>query len=242
MSDLFREVDEEIRQEQIITFLKRHGRTIVAVVVTAIVGLAGYNYWQAQVRGEREAESERFEAAAGLMADGEVAEATQGFSEIEDDTGRQGYGMLAGFRKADALAQSGDLDGAVAAYDTIATDSNVEGFYRDLARISAANLMVDTAAPEEIDERMLPLSGEDSNHRLSALELRAAAHFRAGNIETAQGLFKQISEEAPVTSGARLRAAQMLEILGPLDAAAAIDDSSAVSGGAPVGESDTAPE
>lgn len=238
MSDLFREVDEEVRQEQIITFLKRYGRTIIAVVVVAIAALAAYNYWQSQVQGEREAESEQFEAAVGLMADGEVAAAADQFAEIEDETGRQGYGMLAGFRKADALAQSGDINGAVAAYDAIADDSGVEGFYRDLARISAANLVVDTASPEEIDERLLTLSGEDSNHRFSALELRATAHFRARNIEEARALFQQVSEEAPATSGARLRAAQMLDILRPLVEVESVEDSIAPLGG----EAETAPE
>lgn len=242
MSDLFREVDEEVRQEQIITFLKRYGRTIIVVVVAAIAALAGYNIWQSQVRGEREAESEQFEAAVGLMEDGETAAAASGFAAIEDETGRQGYGMLAGFRKADALAQSDDIGGAVAAYDAIAADSNVETFYRDLARISAANLVVDTATPEEIDERLLPLSSEDSNHRFSALELRATAHFRARNIDSARALFKQVSEEAPPTSGASLRATQMLDILQPLEEAASIDATAGSEPSVPGVEAETAPE
>lgn len=238
MSDLFREVDEEVRQEQIITFLKRFGRAIIAVVVAAIAALAGYNYWQSQLQGEREAESEQFEAAVGLMADGEVAAAADQFAALEDETGRQGYGMLAGFRRADALAQSGDINGAVAAYDAIAADSGVEGFYRDLSRISAANLLVDTASPEEIDERLISLSGEDSNHRFSALELRATAHFRARDIDTARALFEQVSEEAPVTSGARLRAAQMLEVLRPLVEASSVEEPGVPLGGG----AETAPE
>ena len=216
MSDLFREVDEEVRQEQIITFLKRYGRTIIAIVVLSITALGGYNYWQSQVQDKREAESERFVAAVGLMADGELTAAADRFAAIEYDTGRQGYGMLAGFRKADALAQSGDIAGGVAEYDAIAADSGIEEFYRDLARIWAANLLVNMASPEEIDERLLRLSGEDSNHRFSALELRATAHFRARNIEKSRVLFELVSEGAPMSSGARLRATQMLGILRPL--------------------------
>lgn len=213
MSDLFREVEEEFRQEQIIQFVKRYGVHLVAVVVAAILALAGYNYWQNQQNAERGALSERFEAAVSMLSDGKPIEAAGEFEALAADAGPSGYGLLAGLRRAEALAQAGDVAGAVAAYDAIA-ESSVERFFRDVARIFAANLLVDSASLAEIEDRLASVRGEGNSLRYPALELIATSQYRAGRLREAAELFGQIGEEAPVNSGVRLRALQMLAIIG----------------------------
>lgn len=213
MSDLFREVDEEIRQEQITRFVKRYGVHLIVAVVAAILLLAGYNYWGDQQNAEREDLSDRFEAAVSLLSDGNVVEAADSFEALAADAGTSGYGLLAGLRKADALAQSGDITGAVAAYDAVAQSSDTERFFRDLAAVFAANLLIDTAGVGEIQDRLEGLTGEDNLLRYSALELIATSLYRAGEYREAENLFVQIGDEANETSGVRLRAVQMLVII-----------------------------
>ncbi len=213
MSDLFREVNEEVRQEQIIQFFKRYGVQLIGGIVAAILLLVGYNYWQDQQDAEREALSERFEVAVSLLSGGKPVEAADEFEALTADAGPSGYGLLAGFRGAEALAQAGDAAGAVAAYDAIADSSGVERFFRDLAAIFAANLLVDTAGTDEIQDRLVDVSGEGNPLRYSALELIATSQYGVGRLREAESLFVQIADEASVTSGVRIRALQMLTII-----------------------------
>lgn len=213
MSDLFREVDEEVRQEQIIQFVKRYGVHLIVAVVAAILLLAGYNYWQDQKNAEREALSERFGVAVSLLSDGKTVEAADSFEALAADAGASGYGLLAALSQADALAQSGDIEGAVAAYDAVAESSGTDRFFRDLATLFAANLLIDAADVSEMQGRLEALTGEDNPLRYSALELIGTSHYRAGQYGEAEALFVQIGDEANETSGVRLRAVQMLVII-----------------------------
>ena len=65
MSDIFREVDEEVRQEQVITFLKRYGKYLAAVIVLAIALVAGYRYLETRQHREHAAQGD---AAADAFA------------------------------------------------------------------------------------------------------------------------------------------------------------------------------
>ena len=68
MTDIFREVDEDVRQEQLTEFLRDHWIKIVAVVVVLIAAYAAINYWQSQQQQEVASASDEFSAAlAGAM-------------------------------------------------------------------------------------------------------------------------------------------------------------------------------
>ena len=67
MSDIFREVDEEVRQEQVITFLKRYGKYLAAVIVLAIALVAGYRYLETRQHREHAAQGDAYDAAVALV-------------------------------------------------------------------------------------------------------------------------------------------------------------------------------
>ena len=73
MSDesLFREVDEEVRKEQIAKIWKRYGNVFVGLsigIVVAVAGLKGWQYWQ---RVQAEKAGSAYFAAATLQQDQE---------------------------------------------------------------------------------------------------------------------------------------------------------------------------
>ncbi len=144
MSDIFHEVDEEVRREQLKKLWDRYGIYVVAaafVVVAAVGGWRGYEWWEAKKAAEAGA---AFEAAIALSDGGKHAEAEAAFAKIAAD-GTPGYRVLARMREAAELAQR-DRKAAVAAYEEIAADGAVGPVLQDLAALRAAALLVDAAA------------------------------------------------------------------------------------------------
>ncbi|MDA0338915.1 MAG: tetratricopeptide repeat protein [Proteobacteria bacterium] len=216
MSDIFREVDEDIRQEQIITFVKRYGKYVLAAVVAAVIVFVATRYFESQKQAEREAAGDRFQAALALLVDDKLAEAVSDFAIVEEEAGGDdSYGLLARFRRAEALYESKDVQAAKEVYDAIVADSGVDDIYRDLARLYAANAIVDIASNEDLLERLEPLTEDGNAWRFSALELAALIHYRKGDMDSAGEMFQHVVDGAPESMPVSPRAKRMLDIIGP---------------------------
>ena len=63
---LFREIEDELRQERAKKLWKNYGRYIIATVVALVIGVAGYQGWRTYDISSRTADGERFAAALKL--------------------------------------------------------------------------------------------------------------------------------------------------------------------------------
>ena len=212
MSDIFREVDEEVRQEQIITFLKRYGKYLLAIIVLAIAIVAGYRYLEDKKVKEYAAQGDAFDAAVALVDEGKTAEALPKLQEIAKD-GDDSYGLLARFRVAELQAQT-DHKAALATYDAVAADSGVAKVYRDLAAYYAASLLLEDGGGAELEKRIQAMSGDDNVWHLSVTELKGLNQYKMGQRKDAEKTFRELLDKAPADSGFKLRSQQMLMVLG----------------------------
>ena len=213
MSDVFREVDEEIRQEQWQKLMRAYGGYVVGAVAAFVLVFAGGIGWTEYQTGQREAESERFAAASRLLDDGDAALAAQHFALLADDAG-EGYGTLARLREAGALAEAGDVGGAVATLDRLADDGSADPALRDLAALLAVYQLMDSAPRDELERRLAPLLDDASPWRDGAREISGLLAFRDGETGRAREIFSAIVENAATPPAARSRAAGLLAILG----------------------------
>lgn len=191
MADIFREVDEDLRRDQIKRLWDRFGiyAIIVAVLVVAVTaGWRGYVAWQQSKAAES---GDLFFAAIKLSADGDHAGAAAALSELAADAGG-GYALIGRFRAASETARAGDRDGAVAAFDKLAEDASVEPVYRDLARIRAGYLLLDGGDRAAVDARVVALADGKGPWRQSARELAGLAAYAAGDVAAARARFEQI--------------------------------------------------
>ena len=75
MSDIFQEVDEEVRREQLKKLWDRYGNYVVVAAFLVVAGVAawrGYSWWDAKKAAETGA---AFEAASTLAETGKLSEA-----------------------------------------------------------------------------------------------------------------------------------------------------------------------
>ncbi len=211
VSDIFREVDEEVRREQLKKLWDRYGNYVVVAAVLLVAAVAvwrAYMWWEAKKAAETGA---AFEAATTLAEAGKRGEAEAAFAKIAAD-GTAGYRHLARMREAAELAQS-DAKAAIAAYDQIAADRAVGPVLQDLAALRAAALLIDTGALQEAQRRLEPLAANDRTFRHTAREFLVLAAWRAGDATAAKRWSDLIMTDAQTPAATRSRV-EMLMALG----------------------------
>ncbi len=214
MSDesLFREVDEEVRQEQFKKLWARYGTFITALVVLvvlAVAGVQGWKYWQ--VKQSETAAAAYFDAAT-LAQNNKPDEALKQFAAVD----HAGYGMLARMREAGLLATQGKTAEAVKAFDAVAADGNADPAVRDLARIRAALLLADTTPPAELAKRLDGFDAAGNPWRHAAREAMAISAFQAKDYAGADKHIQAILADPETPGDMRQRARMMSDLLLPL--------------------------
>lgn len=213
MADIFQEVDEEVRREQLKRLWDRYGILIIVLAVLIVLGVAGYRgyeYWIAKQAAEAGA---KFEQAVTLSEQNKSAEAQAAFAKIATEA-PAGYRTLARLRAAAELAKT-DPKAAVGAYDAIAADNSAGLGFQDAAALRAGMLLVDTAPFDEVRRRLEPLSEPSRPFRHSAREMLALSAWRNGDAAAAKKYIEQASDDGETPPGVRSR----LEVLSALLAA-----------------------
>jgi hypothetical protein len=213
VADIFQEVDEEVRREQLKKLWDRYGTYLIAACVLLVVGVGawrGYEWWQAKRAGESGA---AFEQAVSLAEAGKTQDAEAAFAKLAAD-GTAGYRVLARLREAAAVATT-DRTAAVKDYDEIAADRSAGKVIADLAALRAGFLLVDRAPYSEMRTRLEPLTGADRAFRHSAREVLALSAWKAGDLGSARQWTDMIVTDPQTPAATRSRA----EILSALIAA-----------------------
>lgn len=219
---LMREVDDEVRREQLIGFWQRWGRLVIAAVVVALAAFAGFLFWQHyrdQVEGEQ---GEQLSTAYDAIGAKDVAKATPVLANLSTSSS-DGYRAMAIFAQGDLLLQKNDLKGAAAKFASVADDTGMAQPFRNLALIRQTSAEFDTLKPGVVVERLRPLATKDGAWLGSAGELVAAAYLAEGRRDLAGRMFAQIAAGKDVPASLRQRAVQMAGVLG-VDAVAANEE------------------
>jgi hypothetical protein len=210
VSELFDEVDEEVRREQLKKLWDKYSVLIVALAVLIVAGVGGWRGYQ-YLEAKKAAEAgDAFDKAVELADQGKHSEAETAFSDLAGKA-PSGYRMLARFRAA-AEAAARDPQAAAKLFDDIAADRSVVSDFRDLARIKAAGLVVDSAGYQDMVQRLEPLTAAGSTYRHAARELLALSAWRANDATATRQWLDQIAldGETPPTVRARAEALQAL--------------------------------
>ncbi|QFR31959.1 tetratricopeptide repeat protein [Ancylobacter sp. TS-1] len=204
MADIFHEIDEDLRRERFNRLWTRYGSYLIGLavlVVIAVAGWRGYEWWRLQ---QDQAAGAQFETALQLAVGGKATEAEAAFQQIEKE-GTPGYRVLARFRAATELAKT-DRAAAIADYDAIAKDPAISPLMQNVAQVRAALLLVDTAPLADIESRLKPLDTPTGAFRHSAREIVGLAQYKAGDYKAATDSFTAILNDGETPPGLRRRA------------------------------------
>jgi len=215
VADIFREIDEELRQDRAAKLWKQYGKFVLAFAVLIVLAVAGYQGWQQYRASQRLADSARYGAALELVREGKHKEARDLFAAIAREAST-GYAGLACLQEAGMQVRLGDLAGAAAAYEAISADTRIEDPLRRLALLQSVQLRVDDASadPRVLIGRLAPLAEGRGAWRSSALELMAILALRAGDQAAARGHLQRLADDLEAPEGLRARATELLFSLG----------------------------
>jgi len=213
VSDIFREIDEELRRENLLKLWSRYGKYVLIVVVVAVAIAGAIVAWREHQASERRAQSGRYSAALALVREGKNADAAKLFAGLSQEGG--GYGLLASFEEAELLAKSGDRKAAIAAYDNLAGSSGIDREFRDLAVLLSVMHGLPDGDPKIAIEGLQRLTENGNPWRASALELTAAAKLKSGDRNGALDTYKALADDPSAPQRLRARAAEMSAALAP---------------------------
>jgi hypothetical protein len=212
MTDIFREVDEDLRREQLKKLWDRYGSYVIGLAILIVVATAGYRFWQYWQDSQAQASGDRFVAALKLGEQGKHDQAIAALSDLAR-SGSGDYPVLAGFRVAAEKAAADDTKGAVAEYDAIAARGGAPILVRDLARLRAALLLVETASVAELATRIGDLAATGNGWRHSAREILGLAAFRENDLATARKYFSDIVADQETPNSLRQRAQLIMAVI-----------------------------
>lgn len=212
MTDLFREVDEALRQDRARALWSKYGTAIVAAAVALVVATAAYVIWQNQQAKRNQELTVALASAVGVaqrdpQAGAEAMAAMAGRSQ-------SGQAMLAQFYEAGLRAQQGDRETARLLYRRLADDTALDRPWRDLARLLAVLHDADQGDPAALTAELLPLTADDQPWRFTARELTALLALRQGDTARARDLLRGLAQDVETPSGVRNRAAELSALLG----------------------------
>ncbi|MDP2205095.1 MAG: tetratricopeptide repeat protein [Alphaproteobacteria bacterium] len=189
MSDVMREIDDDMRQQRLRDFWVENRAWIIGGIVLAIVMTAGLSFWrQHTLNRNAQATYELFsamdradEAALGALA----------------ETGKGSHGALAAFLAAGIHAQKGESAEAAVVYDRIATTRGLDRVYRDLATLLSVSHRIDAGDAQQLHAALKPLTSAKNIWRFSALELQALLFARENKMaDAAAALTTLIGDDA----------------------------------------------
>jgi hypothetical protein len=221
----YREVDEQLRKEQLTSTWKRYGILIVAAVVLLLAAIGGYLYWQNRQEQRAGEHGELLTAAFDDIQAKKTNEATEKLDRLAADGG-EGYRAAAMLTRADLAVEQGNEAAALAAFKAAADDGKLPEPYREVALIRQTALEYDRLQPSAVIDRLGKMAVTGNPWFGSAGEMVAIAHLRQQRPQQAAAIFAAMAKEEGLPESIRSRALQMAGALG-VDAVQQADDKAA---------------
>jgi hypothetical protein len=214
VSELFDEVDEDVRRDQLKKLWDQYSIYVIAgalLIIAAVGGWRGYEYLAAQKAAEAGA---AFDKAVALSDQNKHAEAEAAFADLAAKA-PSGYRLLARLRVAAEVA-SRDPQAAVKLYDEVAADRSVGAPEQELARIRAAGLLLETASYPDLLTRLEASTTPEATFHHTARELLALSAWRANDTTAARKWLDLIANDGETPPSLRSRAEALQALLPPV--------------------------
>ncbi len=203
MSDIFHEVDEDVRRDKAADFWSRYQTPIFVIAVLIVAATGAWSYFQDKRLKGAEAANARFEAAVALANEGKSAEAAAAFDALAKDAPK-GYAALARVRAAESRI---DKKQALAELNAIAEDQNVDKLTQEVALLRAALLIMEAGDREKLERALGPMMTSKGPFRFSAQEWNGLDALANDDFDEAERVFEQVLNDRDAPQSMRQRAA-----------------------------------
>lgn len=208
-----REVDEAVRQDEMVGLFRRYGLPIGAAIAVLLLALAGYLWWDHSRKANAGEHGERFTMALDRIEAGRLEDADKALAILATEAA-DGSGASAKLMRGGIAQQQGKAEAAAKLFAEVAADSDAPQPFRDLATIREVAIRFDAMPPQQVVDRLKPLAVAGKPWFGSAGELVGIAYLKQGKNDLAGPLFAAISKDKTAPESVRRRARQMAGLLG----------------------------
>ena len=213
MNDIFREVDEEYRHEQLLQFWHANAKLIILTLLLAIAAAGGAGFWKSHELNKKQQETYTLTHAVDDAAIQPPGNALTALNKGADSLSGQRV-IPARFAIARATLNASDKAGAIGMYDQIAASQTATTAERNLADIQSIALQVQDGDPAQLTARLDKLAGDDNAYRFSARELQVLLAMRQGDMQKAHDIAAALAKDSKAPDGVHQRAQQLAAVTG----------------------------
>jgi hypothetical protein len=180
-----RQIQEEVRREQLQKIWERYNALIIGAVVLFLVAVGTYKFLENRRMTSAQTDGAKFAAAEDLSNEKKNDDAEKAFAELAK-SGTAGYAALAKLQLAGMQVKAGKTADAIATYESLVKQSGADQLLKSFAQLQAASLRMPDADYSEIQNRLTPLIGDDKPYSKSARELLGVAAYEAKKYDAAR--------------------------------------------------------
>lgn len=211
MSDLFEEVEEQLRSERYRALAIKAAPWVLGAAAAILIAVFGYWGWQSYRTQQSAKASEQYAAGLDALNAGRKDQAVALLTQVSSSPSRA-YKTLALMQLGGVKLGDRKIPDAVKLFDQ-AADAAPDDVLGDAARLKSAFALLDTASPKELEARLTPLIKDGHPYRVQAREALGFAKLQAGDMAGARGQFVVISQSLDAPDGARERAKAAMDLI-----------------------------
>ena len=178
MADIFDEVTEELRQDQIKQIWKKYQKFIFGIILIILLTVGSYQGYVFFKNKKIDENSSLFINALSALEKKDYLEAEKLLLKLGSEN-QSGYFMLSLFVLADISLKKGNFELMEKYYETIINNKNFDKFYRDLALINLTINSKKIGKNKKIKD-LQPILSSPSKLQPYAAELEVLYLFGAG--------------------------------------------------------------
>jgi hypothetical protein len=210
VSDIFHEVEEEVRRERYEQLWKEYGDYVIAAIALLIIAVAGWQLWRSYEQRAEARASVQYNAAMQLLQTGQTPAAAEAFGKLASDA-PSGYAKIARLQEAGALLAAGRTADAVKLYNEVAAGN--DQVLANIARIRLAWATADSTSKAQLQNQLTTVLDPGNAWSPMAREILAYSDFRDGATAKALAEYKSLAADKNAPQALHERATAMTTFL-----------------------------
>ena len=169
MADIFDEVSEELKQDQLIKTWKKYSKLIISCLFIIIISIISYQAYISWSKKKNEGISEEYLKALEKLENKNYSISKNLFLKNTENH-KSGYRMLSLFGLAESNYKDGKIDEMILNYKTIYDNESIDIYYRNLSRILSV-IKDDSSSFDQKKLLLDPILNSPSKLQVLAAEL-----------------------------------------------------------------------
>ena len=197
MADIFDEVSEELKQDQLIQLWKKYSKLIITFFILLVLSVSTYQVYMIWNEKKLTESSEQFFSGLEKLDNKDFEKSAEIFLNNSLDE-KDGYRVLSIFGLAHSNFENGKISEMVSNYQTIYEDKTIGNYYQDLARILSV-IKDNKSNFSELQGRLKPILNSPSKLQLLAAELEIVLFIRSNKLDKARNSIKLLLARTDIT-------------------------------------------